>query len=229
MSVIGEIYVHYSSSGIPIYKIEVWHDGLNKYKIVQGKSEEEVIHKAYELSNKWDNIWKKQKKMQLAIEQTKRARQSLELSKNLLKKALYNDNKINWEKLIDRSNFPEPIPNMPDIPKKSFIKNFIPPLRKRYEQELQKVKKEYEYQIKNWKKRKLKFLQNQRKNNAKILKLKKEYESKKPQAIIEYSRIVLQKSNYPKFFPKSFEVNYNPVNKILIHEYHNIGYTFERT
>jgi len=95
MSVIGEIYVHYSSRGIPIYKIEVWHDGLNKYKIVQGKSEEEVIHKAYELSNKWDNIWKKQKKMQLAIEQTKRARQSLELSKNLLKKALYNDNKIN--------------------------------------------------------------------------------------------------------------------------------------
>ena len=52
-----------------------------------------------------------------------------------------------------------------------------------------------------------------------IDKFKELYQSGDKDSITEYSKQILTKSEYPNFFPKNFEIEYNPDNKILIIEY----------
>jgi len=88
-------------------------------------------------------------------------------------------------------------------------------LNKDFENELQKWDKD----VAEWEKRKNEFLQKQTDFNAKIDVMKESYLNKDITSIIEYSEMVLNNSKYPDSFPKNFELEYNPENKILIVEY----------
>jgi len=86
---------------------------------------------------------------------------------------------------------------------------------KRYQEQL----KEYEKEVTTWEKRKTNFDRQQELFNRKIESLKQSYSSKEANAIVEYCEIVLNSSKYPDSFLKSFELEYNPENRILIVEY----------
>ncbi len=86
---------------------------------------------------------------------------------------------------------------------------------KKYQEQLKK----YEKDVAEWKKRKGNFDNKQAFFNKKIDDLKQSYFNKDINSIIEYCEIVLNNSEYPDSFLKSFELEYNPENKILIVEY----------
>lgn len=98
---------------------------------------------------------------------------------------------------------------------KKLIDKFNSQLDKDYENELKK----WELEIAEWEKRKEIFLQAQSNYNAKIDEMKDSYLKQNVDSIIEYCEMVLNNSTYPETFPKNFELEYNPDNKILIVEY----------
>ncbi len=104
--------------------------------------------------------------------------------------AQHNKAVENWEKL--KSSIEKENEN---------LKNTLKALQDRWELE----KKAYEI-------KKAKY-------NKKIDALKENYFKKKPDSILEHCELVLNNSKYPESFPQSFELEYNPENKILIVEY----------
>lgn len=98
---------------------------------------------------------------------------------------------------------------------KSTIDKSNKQLDKDFEDEMTK----WESDIVEWEKRKNNFLQKQADFNAKIDQMKESYLSYNNDSIIEYCEMVLNNSEYPDSFPKNFELEYNPDNKILILEY----------
>src|SRR5690606_14286639 len=45
------------------------------------------------------------------------------------------------------------------------------------------------------------------------------YMARDPEAVVDYCDMVLTNSKYPDYFPQTFELDYNPVNRILIVDY----------
>jgi restriction system protein len=80
-------------------------------------------------------------------------------------------------------------------------------------------KKEYEKQLQLWQTDEQVFLAKQKEANEAIDKREEQYLSKNPDAIVDYCELVLSNSQYPDYFPKEFELDYNPETKILIVEY----------
>lgn len=79
--------------------------------------------------------------------------------------------------------------------------------------------KKWDKDVSIWENSKKIFLMEQEAYNGKIDKMKGEYLSKNNESILEYCEMVLNNSQYPEFFQKNFEIEYNSENKILIVEY----------
>ena len=79
--------------------------------------------------------------------------------------------------------------------------------------------KKWEKEVEDWQKEKELFYLKQKEFNSKIDQLKASYFEKDVNSITEYCEMVLNNSEYPETFPKNFEIEYNPENKILIVEY----------
>jgi len=88
-----------------------------------------------------------------------------------------------------------------------------------YNNKIDEIKLENSNEVKAWEKRKEEFFNKQAEFNAKIDEMKNRYFELNPTSVIEYCEMVLNNSEYPDSFPKSFELEYNPDNKILIVEY----------
>lgn len=87
------------------------------------------------------------------------------------------------------------------------------------EKDYQKAIEHWEKEVKNWEDRKQRFLQQQNEYNKKIEQLKEGYYKLQEDSVTEYCGMVLENSVYPESFPKSFELEYHPSNKMLIIEY----------
>lgn len=74
-------------------------------------------------------------------------------------------------------------------------------------------------EVSQWESKKAVFLSKQADHNVKIDQMHKDYLSKNPDLITEYCEMVLNNSHYPDSFPKDFEIEYNPENRIIIIEY----------
>ncbi len=98
---------------------------------------------------------------------------------------------------------------------KAVVDKFNLQLDQDYENELQK----WNIEISEWDKRENDFLKEQEEFNSKIADMEKAYLNKNTDSILEYCDMVLNNSEYPESFPKNFELEYNPENKILIVEY----------
>jgi restriction system protein len=88
-----------------------------------------------------------------------------------------------------------------------------------FEIEKDKVRKQVAEEVKVWQKRKADFENKQENKNKKVDELQSKYMSCDQSAVLEYCELVLNNSQYPDSFPKSFEIDYNPDNKILVVEY----------
>jgi restriction system protein len=98
-------------------------------------------------------------------------------------------------------------------------KSTINKSNKQLEKDFENEMKKWESDVVEWEKRKNNFLKKQADFNAKIDQMKESYLSQNNDSIIEYCEMVLNNSEYPDSFPKNFELEYNPDNKILILEY----------
>lgn len=88
-----------------------------------------------------------------------------------------------------------------------------------YEKDVERVKQKNLEDVKKWEKEKSIFISNQEETNSKVEMIKEMYLKLEPNSIIEYCDLVLNNSQYPESFPKSFEIDYNSESKILIVEY----------
>lgn len=77
----------------------------------------------------------------------------------------------------------------------------------------------WEQQTKEWEVQRDAFIAEQDNYNLNIDKFKRGYFNGDTRAILNYCEYILTNSEYPEFFPKNFEMEYNDSNKILILEY----------
>lgn len=120
-----------------MYRIEIKHEGLNKYREIKGKDLHVVQQKALMQELQWEEQWnkrqemeakraareaaaqKKEEKRNLALKLTEEAVEQLNAVEDTLAFTLEIDDKINWEDLKDYSEFhvKEPIkPTRSEIP-----------------------------------------------------------------------------------------------------------------
>ena len=88
-----------------------------------------------------------------------------------------------------------------------------------YERKVKEQKAEYEAALSKWGKEREEYLKARDKSNAAIDTTKKRYLSGEPQAVLDYCSIVLSNSEYPDYFSKSYELDYNPENMLLLVDY----------
>lgn len=125
---LGPGKVSYGSRGNAMYSLELWHDGLNKHRLIRG-SDREVVVRAAELQaaqweSRWDaikaredrvahNAWGKQlveERKAAAAEATANATAELDRLGQLLASALTVRTIVDLESLKDRREFGEPVP-----------------------------------------------------------------------------------------------------------------------
>lgn len=130
---IGPVRSRYNSRGDPTYCVEHWHDGLRKHRVIQADSpylvEQKVRLQAEEWRLRWqgmeemakrrdakDNEKRRQEeRKEQAADMSKDAEQALSSLETLLVKTLSVDDKIDWSKLKDDTEFPERAPNAPAV------------------------------------------------------------------------------------------------------------------
>jgi restriction system protein len=121
---------------MPTYRVEIWHDGLKKHRVIKGSEPEIVQRKAEMQVAEWDEKWSQaearerdrrdkegQKRQQeankkLAAERTIEAQRELDRLNSVLRQTLEVNDAIDWEQLKDKSDFPEPRPSKPQAPTK---------------------------------------------------------------------------------------------------------------
>jgi restriction system protein len=79
---------------------------------------------------------------------------------------------------------------------------------------------DFEAKFLDWEKGKEKFILKQNKKNSEIEILKDSYNSKIIESIERYCALVLDASDYPDYFPKVYNLEYNKESKILLIDYH---------
>ncbi|MDW5288509.1 restriction endonuclease [Formosa sp. PL04] len=73
---------------------------------------------------------------------------------------------------------------------------------------------------KEWQQRKQSFQQKQDEYNLEVNSLKQDYLLKKNYSINNYTKLILENSDYPFLFKKEIYCEYNPQNKILVVDYY---------
>ena len=115
----SEVEVAYSARGNPTYRVEIWHDGLKKHRLIRGSEFEVVERKAHLQAEDWQSKWegvkakevaqkaqadKKQyqeNQKAMANERTIEARANLEILEQTLEHTLSIDDNVDWEQLKD--------------------------------------------------------------------------------------------------------------------------------
>jgi restriction system protein len=122
----GRIKETYGARGSVRFSVEVTHEGLNKHRVIQGTDLQIVRSKMAHQAAEWNELWAKksavkeqmttaERKREQAADRTSEAQLLLETLRRLLVTAVETDAAVNWERLKDRSPFPEPRPEMASI------------------------------------------------------------------------------------------------------------------
>lgn len=196
---------------------------------------------------KEQKLFNNQMKKDQAATRTDEAKAALSTLENILAYTLQVDDKVNWESLKDNSTYSAPLPKPKVIPSEPQMSNekyqvkfsFFDRLSAAKQQEKKRLATEafqadhtlwqqekeieetrYASQYTEWNKKKAAFIANRDKINAAIDEQKNDYLSgKDPQAIVDYCDLVLSNSQYPDYFPQSYELDYNAETKILVVDY----------
>jgi restriction system protein len=76
------------------------------------------------------------------------------------------------------------------------------------------------YEVEQWNRRATEYEQARDKHNSAIDRRRLEYQALNPEAILDYCDLVLSQSEYPDYFPQTFELDYCEESKTLTVEYH---------
>jgi restriction system protein len=114
-----------------MWRMEISHAGLNKFRVITGATREEAELKALWQQRAWEEQWQrvrqarerqeqreeaahsKQSRKQDAEEQTKQAEEAMAALENLLHAALGRHHAVDWSKLKDHSDYAAPKPVTP--------------------------------------------------------------------------------------------------------------------
>ena len=79
--------------------------------------------------------------------------------------------------------------------------------------------KQFELALNSWNGEKSAFIEQQQAKNEAIENQKDKYQNATSDAIVDYCDMVLSNSIYPEVFQQKFDIEYNPITKMLIVEY----------
>lgn len=124
---IGPIEIFVSRRGVYSYHVKVWHDGLNKHRIIKGADQNFVVRQAAAQVSEWIEQWDRKNSLiavgdhklsqkQIATQRTEDARLTLEALGNLLHDALTRNSAINWEAIKDRTDYSVRRPQKKSVP-----------------------------------------------------------------------------------------------------------------
>ena len=118
-----------------MWEIEVWHDELNKYRLIRGSDKYVVEQKAKAQRRTWDEMWdkklaaeekkrsreaairSKEESKELAIIETNEAQEAINQLNTILAHTLTIDDAIEWSDLLDNKQFTSRKPRKPAPPK----------------------------------------------------------------------------------------------------------------
>lgn len=213
----------------------------------QAKAKEEKLKREKEKEakriQKENEIKIKEDSINLANQITQKSQNQREEILSLLKNINSNKETINWELLKDHSNYNR-LPELRKLPIKPLeedykiklklldylIPNRISKLenqaKNRYQEDLNKweveyknIEKENNQKASIWEESRKAFENRKSIKNNNIDKLKKEYEQGKKEGVEFYVTKILSKRKYPSYYKMTCEIEYIPLNKILIIEY----------
>ncbi len=191
-----------------ICEVEVKHEGLNKYRLIRGRDPDVVNQKAIALKAQWNEMWEKRlkkeacvkeknDKKQMATDKTKEAQEAIAGIKNTLKYTLNINDAINWDSLLDKSEYPKSKPKQPEllsvpiephendkefVPKINFIISMFPKLKRK---RMEEAKYLFERAHSEWKIKK----DSAEANNWKVLKHHEEDDRKWQEEEEEYIKL----------------------------------------
>jgi restriction system protein len=219
MSKRGPTRVTYTKRGAQRFQLEIYHDALQKRELVAGNSLSVVEHKAATKMAEWDQAWEREEKKQLAVKRTQKAQETLAELERILLQVVDVDTTIDWESLKNHSGYLEPKPKPPELPKPGFLTQVISSQKAKHEKRVKELEAGYQAALAAWEQAKAEYLKARDENNAAIGANKLRYLAREPQAVLYYCDLVLSNSEYPDFFPQSYELDYNPENQVLIVDY----------
>ncbi len=126
----GDVEVSYSQRGNPTFRVELWHDGLKKHRLIKGSELDVVKRKAQLQVDEWTGKWKdvqareairatREDRKALAAKRTAAAKANFQDLQRTLVHTLSVDDAINWEELKDKNQFAETRPARPRAPERS--------------------------------------------------------------------------------------------------------------
>lgn len=181
-----------SGYGDSRYTVGMRHTGLKEYKSISAREEFILKEKVILQAQKWSEKWLRISSTEAGIQEA--------IDKTEEAKATFNqiDNLLLNTLAIDNK-----------IDWESLKKNEL----------FNEVKPFFTSKVFEWDKRKKNFIQAQNEYNATIDKFKNAYLIGEDGTLEKYCELVLSNSQYPYFFPKKFELEYNAQTKTLIIEY----------
>lgn len=213
----------------------------------QAKAQEEKLKREKEKEakrlQKENEIKIKEKSINIAKQITQKSQNQREEILSLLKNINSNKETINWELLKDHSNYNRPLelsklpikPLEEDYKIKIKLLDYLIPNRisklenqgknkykealNKWEVEYKNIEKENNQKASIWEESRKSFENKKSIKNNNIDKLKKEYEQGKKEGVEFYITKILSKRKYPSYHKITCEIEYIPLNKILIIEF----------
>lgn len=145
----SDLSVTYTKGGLARYRLEMWHDGLNKHREIKGDDGDVVLRKAQYQADTWNEMWERvsakedaratkmagkhyaDRQKEVALERTTEAQENFDALTGLLAHTLRVNDAVDWETLkknqkydVTRpqryiASFPKPVAIIPSEPKQS--------------------------------------------------------------------------------------------------------------
>lgn len=179
--------VNYNRKGNALYIVELYNDKLKKHRIIKGYDRNIVIRKAELQVNDWFKQAKITSNKTDADIRTAEAEAYFEQLDNILRHTLTINDAINWKKLKDNKEYPEPCPVKPTpirpyIPKEPAPEDYCPEfslmdriIPGRKQQIAAQCKAQFIRDYKNWQETKKKIEDDY---NRQLAIIEKEYQEK---------------------------------------------------
>ena len=114
---VGEPTGAVSQSGVQTWRVEIWHEGLKRHRVLRAASLSELEHKASLLASDWEARWanlqKRESGKEEAAARTQEARDALTGMGAILHAGLSSDQRMRWGKLKDNAPFAVAEPTQP--------------------------------------------------------------------------------------------------------------------
>jgi restriction system protein len=123
----GPTQVTQGARGAVSVSVEVYHQGLNKHRLIRGPDAEVVKAKVFRQAAEWNELWAKkaaakrqmtmtERKKEEAADRTSEAQRTLQALRDVLPSSLSESKAVDWEALKDETPFPKPVPKAPNRP-----------------------------------------------------------------------------------------------------------------